>query len=119
MRTIKEHQIKLTGSASIPQALTTGKSYTMALELVCNGIDITDNEDGSDTYKYKCRPFGNVVITNTEGKQIKTVMKGKKSVALRLAIENWFDSKDRDCDFDSFYAREMDKIISDINGRNY
>lgn len=118
MREIKEHQIRLTGTASIPHGLTNGKSYTIAMELVCNGIDISDNEDGTDTYRYKCRPFGNIVITNREGKKIHTTIKGRKSVNMRMALMRLYDSKQRDIDFDTFYNQEMDRLISEINLKN-
>ena len=118
MRTIKEHQLKLTGSASIPTALTSGKTYTIAMELVCNGMEVVDNEDGSDTWKYKCRPFGNIVITNPEGKKIHTTIKGKKSVNMRMALMHLYDSKQRDISFDQFYNQKMDELINKINIEN-
>jgi hypothetical protein len=115
MREINEYTIKLSGKASIPKELQTGRNYNIAVEMCCDGYEVKDAENGKDNIVYSMKPFGQVIISNPEGKKIYSTMKGKKSVTLRMAIMRLYDRVQPSCEFEIFYEQEMNKLIAEKN----
>lgn len=114
MSEITEHQLKITGSASFGHELAADKRLNITNgELEIYSVEKRDNQDGTFKLVNKAR-FVSAVDIEQAGNKIVSKNKGKKSQAMRMSFESYFDevSEDVPCnDEKQFYDYMMIPLI--------
>lgn len=80
------HQLKITGSAELPEALELDHTYLLGLEADCQSISKHSNNNGTAEYVYKLKLL-KASIEKDSGQRIQTKDTRKQSQKLRQAIE--------------------------------
>lgn len=108
-----EYSLKITGAASIPEALEADKAIYIITELDCYAAEKRNKQDGSYEIVYKTKLVGAAELRQGEKKQI-SKNKTKASQRLRWAIEAKGRAQGVD-DVELFYTNRMNEIISKEN----
>ena len=107
---INEHVIKLTGKASLPEALIIGENYRMTMNGTVTAKTESDNHDGTSILYYKFEPI-NVELVNDLGESIRSRDTRSNSVLLRsLLWKRWKDSGSG-IEFEDFYDGVMNQVM--------
>lgn len=111
MKEVSEYQLKITGSASLGQAIDTTKSLRVGVDLDIYSVEKFENQDGTTNVRYKAKITSAIDVMQGE-KIFKGKDKTKASQRLRWALE----AKGRALGLDPevYYQETMNKIISEI-----
>lgn len=104
-------QLKITGTAELPEALDASKDVAIHAELGIYAVEKLDNQDGTFTIRYKAKINGAVDFIQGE-KKIKSKDKTKKSQKLRWKLEAKGIALGLDPKI--YYDEQMEKIINSI-----
>ena len=110
---INDYIIKLTGKASLPEALDIGHNYTVKIQGSITAKTETDRFDGGRIYYYRFEPVIVEVITET-GKTIRARDTRRASQRLRSAIWKLWQDKQINREFDEYYEEIMRKLIKQV-----
>ena len=102
------HQIRLTGSFEIPNALEIDISYPFVFEGDVISISKHSNENGEYEFVYKIKPLNGSVIMESGQKVIKLIDKKKQSVKLRAQLAAI--ALDRGLEPEAFYEATLVKF---------
>jgi hypothetical protein len=116
---IDSYEIKLTGGANLEacegQEIKISHEYTIGMTVNCYDESLKDNQNGTYRKVFKFKPSGGVLISKDWGKRtIKATGKGSPSQKLRNALFYKHGEQGIDEDFESWYEKEMSKIISNL-----
>lgn len=110
-----DYEIRLTGSASIPEKLELGEDITVGLTLNTNKIEITNNEDGTSTETFKCKPVGDILITKKWGKTpIKGRLKNSPQSKYHWACRQYHNESGIETEFSEWYPIFIDRQIAEL-----
>lgn len=108
-----EHVLKLTGKASIPEALELGHNYMINVAGSITSENKTDSQGEAWVIYYKFEPVTVEVIT-PKGKSIRAKDTRRLSQQMRsLLFLRWRESNDPE-EFESWYAKRMKEIMKTL-----
>jgi hypothetical protein len=109
-----ELKIKLAGIACINMPIILGQNYDLTIKNVeCREVKEIPNDDGTSNIIYKLMISELSEINIITGRDIiKAKKKGSQSQILRLAIQDKWEQEGQDGDFDDFYVKQMNNVIS-------
>ena len=91
---VKENILKITGGFSLQNPLKNGHTYHIEMILDIYAHEEKDEQDGGVTNVYKSRSRFPAIVTNDEGRKLKTKNKSTEGQKTRFAIEGMYDSSD-------------------------
>ena len=109
-----EYEMRIRGVSSIPQTLMIDKMYFVAFPVVCKSIEKTKSNSEADIFVCKCEISGEGTIQNPLGQKIPTKDKRSMSKKLRDRIWTKWNQSNKELDDETFYEREMEKIIKEV-----
>ena len=112
--TINENILRLSGKVSIPEPLEIGYDYQIAIKGQITGRSEDDNHDGSHNLTFKFEPLS-VEILTPQGKTLKSKDKQKMSQKLRSRIYLAYQDSQTQDDFDIFYQKTMNYLMSNLD----
>lgn len=107
---INEHVIKLTGKASLPEALIIGENYRMTMNGTVTAKTESDNQDGTLTVYYKFEPI-NVELVDDLGASIRSRDTRSNSAILRSYLWKLWKDNRTGVEFDTFYDGVMSQVM--------
>ncbi len=110
---MSEKLLKIIGTAILPEDLEKGHDYSVGL--IVNITERTEKiqDDGTEDILFKARMCGPIVIQKDFGKKIFGKLKVSPSKKLRQRLWMIWSEKEEG-DFDAFYEKAMNKIISNV-----
>lgn len=109
-----EYVIKLTGKATIPEAISIGHNYTVQSQGSVTSSARHDNQDGSYTEIYTFKPIIVSILKET-GETIKAKDVRSRSQQLRSAMWKEWKNLNAPIEFEDYYDAEMVKLIQARN----
>jgi hypothetical protein len=103
-----EYEIRLAGTAEIPEQLDSEQEYVIATRMAVDNIKVKPLGDGSSKFTFICKPTAYVDIEKTD----KSILRGKPSKwsqKLRYIVEG-------EVDYDKFMPyllSQLDDLITD------
>lgn len=107
---INDYVVRLTGKASIPEALLIGQNYELHLQGTVTSLTESDKNDGSHVFYYKFEPVVVELITD-KGESIKAKDPRSMSQLFRARLWKQWQSNADGLTFDQWYERLMMNLI--------
>ena len=116
MLEINEHNIKLVGSACLPEGLEENKDYLVSIEGSVDKISDKNNNDGTKARTYNLK-IQNCEVLKDNGETIKGKTKRSPSQDLRWALKYEYEARDiekKGMDFEDWYPQIMKRMTSKL-----
>ena len=110
---INEYILKLTGKATLPEALELGNSYKITIDGEITTATDSNNQDGTLNRIYRFEPILCEVLKDN-GSTIKAKDIRKRSQQLRNGLWKKWKNENVEIDFETYYDRKMLSIIQEI-----
>ena len=110
----KLYFLQLTGKTNIDQPLNKDKDYSVAFKRISvYGVDERSGNGEDDKITFKAKSIDEVTIITEEEKVVfGKPKKNSQSQVLRLTMKDyWETTYAGDIDFETFYTRQMSKLI--------
>lgn len=114
---IKNHSLKLTGKADLPNELGIDQNYTVTLTGTIVSSSDHSNQDGTVDRTYVFKPVL-VELIDEKGQSIKAKDTRKMSQLLRGILRREWQDCGEDIGEEEYYEREMKGIMAERMNRN-
>lgn len=106
--------IKLTGKAELPEPISIGSNYDVALSGAITSETISDNDDGSKTHVFTFKPV-KVEVLNEKGKTIKARDPRSYSQKLRAYLyRSWENDPQGGGDSEAYHDKVYKQIFLEL-----
>jgi hypothetical protein len=104
------HQIRLTGTAEVPEALDDSKYILVAGEFEVSDISKKPDQEGGYKYTYKLFPI-RLVKVEESGEKIRLKTKSRNSTKIRFAVMQEARKRPTELDETQYYDTFSDRLL--------
>ena len=104
------HQIRLTGTAEVPEAVDDSKYILIAGEFEVHDISKKPDQEGSYKYTYKLMPI-RLAKLEESGEKVRLKTKNSNSTKIRFAVMQESKKRPTDLDENQFYDTFSERLL--------